>query len=438
MQKRMAEVMTQRLPDMSFAFRIHRADGASRWIEGAARFIYDAAGSPLRMVGVNIDVTDRREAELALRDSEERLRLAADAGKVGLWDWDIVNNRIVWSDRVYDFHGLPRGSFGGRVEHFSALIHPDDRDHVGSALSCALNAGGSYEVEFRTIRPDGQVRWLSTSARVLYGSAGTPVRMFGAVLDTTERREYEERLRRSNEELEEFAFVASHDLREPLRMVNTYSEMLLRGAGSKLDPNLATCRQYIEKGVQRMEELIDDLLAYSRVIHSEYQGGMADLQRALGKALRVLEPEIAQTGATIESDVLPLVRGEETQFEQVFQNLIGNSLKYRQSETSPQIRIRVAPEKQQLRISISDNGIGFAPEYGEHVFGLFKRLHRDAYPGTGLGLAICKRIIERYGGRIWAESTPGSGSTFTFTVPLATADDVRNLPQATADQGKYV
>jgi PAS domain S-box-containing protein len=422
MQARMSEAMAQRLPDMSFTFRIVRADGAYRWIEGAARFVYSSEGTPLRMVGVNVDVTDRREIEAALRESEERLRLAADAGNVGLWDWDIPSNRVVWSDRIYEFHGVQRGTFGGTVQDFAALIHPQDKDRVNAALTRALSANEPYQVEFRTVRPDGQVRWLQTAARVLRDEAGNPVRMFGAVLDTTERRDYEERLRRSNEELEEFAFVASHDLREPLRMVSAYTELLVRRADALANPDLATYRQYILQGVRRMEDLLHDVLVYSRVIHGDDPEGITNLQSALDRALHVLHGQIVETGAVIVSDKLPFVFGEETQFEQVFQNLIGNSLKYRHPERQPRIEIRAEESGEQVTIAVVDNGIGFDPKYAEHIFGLFKRLQHDQ-SGTGLGLAICRRIVERCGGSIRAESTPGAGSTLIFTLPHVLALD---------------
>jgi PAS domain S-box-containing protein len=382
--------------------------------------ILDERGTPVLVGGIAIDITEQRRAQAALTESRERLRLAADAGNVGLWDWDIQSNRVVWSDTVYEVHGLERGSFGGTVEDFAALNHGDDMDRVKSALSHALEAREPYQIEFRTIRPDGQIRWLSTTARVLYDDRGQPVRMLGAVLDMTERRDHEERLRRSNEELQEFAFVASHALREPLRMVNAYTELLLRRAAGIEAPDVQIYRQHIQRGVRRMEELIHDLLAYSRVIHGESQEGVADLQRALDKALRVLQTELAESSAEISADNLPVVGGGEAQFEQVFQNLISNSVKYRDTERRLRIRIAATHEGQQLRISIRDNGIGFDPQYGEHIFGLFKRL-QHGYPGTGLGLAICKRIIERCGGTIWAESTSGVGSTFSFTLPQVPA-----------------
>jgi len=387
-----------------------------RWIEGAARFVYSTAtGDPLRMVGVNIDVTDRREIEIALRDSEERLRLAADAGNVGLWEWNILNDSIVWSDRIYEFHGIGADRFGGSVQDFVALVHSEDRDRVNGALKRALENQEPYHVEFRAVRPNGEVRWLSTSAQVVY-EKGRPVRMFGAVLDVTERRDYEERLSRSNEELQEFAFVASHDLREPLRTISIYTDLLLRRTDTASDPDLY--RQHIKSGVRRVEELLNDLLAYSRVIHDDDPHETANLQHALDKSLRILEQQITESDGKILSDPLPIVRGHETQLEQVFQNLIGNGLKYRDPKRPPVIQIRATEGPEQVTITVADNGSGFDPKYSEYVFGLFKRLE-NTIPGTGLGLAICRRILERAGGRIWVESQPGIGSTFIFTLPRA-------------------
>jgi PAS domain S-box-containing protein len=330
---------------------------------------------------------------------------------------------VVWSDRIYEFHGIERGDFGGTVEEFGRLVHSEDQERVAGALKRAIEDRLPYEIEFRTVRPDGEVRWLSTSARVLYDESGSPVRMLGATLDITERRDYEERLRRSNEELEEFAFVASHDLQEPLRMVNAYTELLLRRLHVPEDPDLQEYRRYIHEGVQRMQELIHDLLAYSRVIHADREAaGTASLQRALDKAKRVLGDRISATGARITSDPLPVVRGEEPQIEQVFQNLLSNSLKYRQPERQTEVHISVSTLDHECVITVEDNGIGFEQKYASRIFKLFKRLHKEEYPGTGLGLAICKRIVERHGGRIWAEGVSGEGCRFHFSLPLAPAD----------------
>jgi signal transduction histidine kinase len=230
-----------------------------------------------------------------------------------------------------------------------------------------------------------------------------------------------QQLEHVNKELQEFTFVASHDLQEPLRMVNAYTQLLLRRHVPEDDAEAQLCAGVIYKGVYRMERLIRDLLSYSRAIHADIVDARpTDLNLVLTETLSLLESRIKEAGAVITSDLLPTVLADDLPLTHVFQNLLGNSLKYRVPAKVPRIHIAARPADGEWILSIRDNGIGFAPEYTERIFGLFKRLHNDAeYSGTGLGLAICRRIIERYGGRIWAEGTPGEGACFYFTVPTA-------------------
>ena len=402
---------------LDIEFRIVRDDGACRWVLTRGTVIHDDNGTPLRMMGLNLDITERKHAVAALEHSEERLRLAADAGKIGLWDWDIVADRIVWSDRIYELHGLQPGSFGGRVQDFATLVHTEDSERVQAALQQTLETGEPYEVEFRTVRPDGEVRWLSTRARVMVASNGKPARLLGAVLDTTERRHSEEQLRTINRELEEFAFVASHDLQEPLRTVRAFSQLLVRRFGNE-DPDAQELAGYIGTAVEKMETLIRDLLAYSRTVHHERTGvHAADLNDAFEVALATVETSMRERGASITSSRLPRVPGETSQLAHVFQNLFSNAMKYARDGVAPRIEVDAQRTGSEWVIAVRDNGIGFEQQYAQRIFGLFRRLHRDAYPGSGLGLAICKRIVERYGGRIWAEGSPGEGAVFYFALP---------------------
>jgi light-regulated signal transduction histidine kinase (bacteriophytochrome) len=242
------------------------------------------------------------------------------------------------------------------------------------------------------------------------------VRWFGTNTDITDQLRTEEELRRMNRELEEFGYVASHDLQEPLRMVNIYTQMILRNPADEPE-KLAEYCEFVQQGVKRMESLIHDLLTFSRNVQREEQSvGTADLTAALEEAVAVLKGRIEDAAAVIRAEPLPTVRGETQQLSHVFQNVLANALKYRNPEVPLEIRVSSESYSGGYVICVRDNGIGFEPQYAERIFGLFKRLHKSEYPGTGLGLAICKRIVERYGGRMWAEGRPGSGASFYFSL----------------------
>jgi PAS domain S-box-containing protein len=224
-------------------------------------------------------------------------------------------------------------------------------------------------------------------------------------------------LERANRELEEFAYVASHDLQEPLRTVNIYTQLLLE----RYIPHDEAAQEFggfIRQGVGRMAELIKDLLIYSKVVHGDDTvWGTADLNVSLSEALKTMESGISESGAELLIATLPTVRGESSQLAHVFQNLLSNSLKYRRPNLALKIVISAERRNQDWIVAVQDNGIGFEPQYAQRIFGLFKRLHKDEFPGTGLGLAICQRIVEKYGGRMWAEGRPGSGATVYISLP---------------------
>jgi light-regulated signal transduction histidine kinase (bacteriophytochrome) len=224
-------------------------------------------------------------------------------------------------------------------------------------------------------------------------------------------------LERSNRDLEQFAYVASHDLQEPLRMVATYTQLLAERYQGKLDENADKYIHYVVDGALRMQTLVQDLLAFSRVGR---QGGSAALihcEAALALAVKNLEAAIKESNAHIEYERLPTILVEASQLTQLFQNLIGNAIKFRGLE-SPVVHVTAEQSGKEWCFAVTDNGIGIAPEHAELIFAIFKRLHtREEYPGSGIGLAICKKIVEQHGGRIWVESEPGRGCTFKFTLP---------------------
>jgi signal transduction histidine kinase len=240
-----------------------------------------------------------------------------------------------------------------------------------------------------------------------------------------ERRRTEEELKgtvkaleRSNKDLEQFAYVASHDLQEPLRMVASYVQLLERRYKDRLDSDAKEFIAFAVDGATRMQKLINDLLSYSRVSTRGKEFKNTDSKYALDQAIDNLRMVVKDSGAVITYDELPKVNADETQLIQLFQNLIDNAIKFRSREV-PNIHISAKDNRSEWLFSVADNGIGIDPQYAERIFIIFQRLHeREKYPGTGIGLAICKRIIERHGGRIWVDSEPGKGSTFFFTIPM--------------------
>ncbi len=230
-----------------------------------------------------------------------------------------------------------------------------------------------------------------------------------------------EELKRSNADLEQFAYVASHDLQEPLRMVASYNQLLARRFKGKLGDDADEFIGYTVEGVTRMQRLINDLLAYSRVGTRTKEPTEVDLEAVYAVTVANLEGAIADAGAEVTHDPLPAVPGDEVQLAQVFQNLIGNAIKFR-GDGPARVHVGVRMDPDTVQISVRDNGIGIDPQYFERIFVIFQRLHaREKYPGTGIGLAICKKIVERHGGRIWVESSPGAGSAILFTIPRSAA-----------------
>ena len=245
-----------------------------------------------------------------------------------------------------------------------------------------------------------------------------------SVVDITERKEAERalaeamnNLKRSNRDLEQFAYVASHDLQEPLRAINGFSQLLAKNYKGRLDSDADEFIAFIEEAARRAQVLIRDLLTYSRVGSQGKPLVPTDCNKALDNALQNLLLTIEENNVAIERQPLPTLLGDEVQLTQLFQNLVTNAIKFRQPDTAPRITIGAQPRDGTWEFSVHDNGIGIEPEYYDRIFVIFQRLHgREQYPGTGIGLAVCQKIVERHGGKIWVESQPGAGSTFKFTL----------------------
>ena len=309
---------------------------------------------------------------------------------------------------------LFRGYYMGAVDYLYKPIVPEVLRSKVSVFVDLCKKNGTLQRNAQTLEQKNAELELEITERL---KAESNVRRLNAELE----RRVEERTRelsRMNEELRQFAYVASHDLQEPLRTVASYAQLLSRRYRGKLDHDADEFIQYMVGGVTRMHTLLNDMLAYSRVTESKDKPLIpANLNRVVESALMNLEVAINESLAEISYDTLPTVSGDDIQLTQVFQNLIGNAIKYR-SEEMPKIEIIAEDQGDEWLIRVVDNGIGIDPQYNERIFGIFKRLHGRELPGTGMGLAICKRIIERHNGRIWVEPVPyGKGSQFCFTLP---------------------
>lgn len=392
---------------------------------GRLSLAFDKMADDLKKIAASRDeldkeVSERRSAEASLRDSEMRMQRAQEMAHLGSWELDVAGNRFTWSDETYDILGLKPREVKASYDAFFAAVHPDDRAAVDAAYVGSLRAGkDSYEIEHRIVRKKtGEVRVVHQKCMHVRDEAGRILRTHGMVHDITERKKAEDALKTANKNLEDFAYVASHDLQEPLRTMSGFAELLRRRYGGRLDKEADEFLGYIVDGAQRLQTLISDLLAYSRAGRFDAPAAAVDCNAVLARVVRNLGPAVNKCGAEITSGRLPVLEGRETSFFQLFQNLIGNAIKFRGQEAS-RVHVDAAKQDGEWLFSVRDNGIGIDPQYGELIFQMFKRLHtREEYPGTGIGLPICKKIVEACSGRIWVESEKGKGSVFYFTIPV--------------------
>lgn len=376
----------------------------------------------------------RAAAERSLRISEERLAAALDNGNLSLWDWAVDRGEVLFGDRLAAMLGRLAGDPPPTVDEFRALMHPADREAVLAALQAHVRGETEvYAAHFRVARAGGGWAWIADRGRAVdRGPDGTARRVIGVHADITALKEAEEALQEksraladSNRELEQFAYIASHDLQEPLRMVSSFLSLLLRREGTRLTDEGRSFAETAMDGAKRMSRLIHDLLDYSRIGTRGAAFEPVETAEVVAEALGNLKMAAADAGAVLEVQPdPPAVLGDRGQIVRLVQNLVGNALKYRAPDRPPHVRIgwsRTAPGR--LHLTVADNGIGIAAEHYDTVFQIFSRLHSGSeYEGTGIGLAVCRRIVDRHGGRIWIDSVPGQGSTFHVDLPLAAAE----------------
>lgn len=412
-------------------------------------------GQPIAR-GVTLrDLRPERAAQQALLDSEERLKLAIDAASLGTWDYNLVTGDTQWSATYKQLFGLPPDA-PVTASRLLERVHPEDREWVNQANARALDpqGDGAHNIIFRTLNDDGRERWVHAKGRTTVDGQGHILRFSGIVFDITELKQIQEALKQSaevlehrvaertqelyeanqqlensNERLTEFAYVASHDLQEPLRKIQAFGDLLKSGYADQLGEGIDYL-QRMQSAAGRMSMLIGDLLSFSRISNRPDMTESVSLTDVVNTTLTDLELTIQDTGAVVTVDPLPTVQGDSSQLGQLFLNLLTNALKFRRSDVRPDIRITtqlvkdtelppwVKPNQIAATyhlVEISDNGIGFEPRYRDRIFQVFQRLHsRKEFMGTGIGLAICEKVMVNHGGAITADSQPGQGATFSM------------------------
>ncbi|BCB26829.1 hypothetical protein SKTS_17150 [Sulfurimicrobium lacus] len=415
-------------------FRIVRRDGAIRSITHHCRAVSDRNGEPMGRRVSNRDVTEHKHMEDALRDSEERWKFALEGSDEGVWDWNIQSGEALYSRRWKEMLGYAEEEIANKADEWVNRVHPEDmpsvmaniQDHIAGKTATAV-------AEFRMQSKDGSWKWILGRGMVAERDAeGKPLRLVGTNADISARKQAEAKLQektaallRSNADLEQFAYSISHDMRQPLRMVTGHLQLLERGLKDMLDQDDKENLAFALDGARRMDAMIVSLLDYSRIGRKTSSKQWMTSRDSFDEALAFLAPAIKESGATIsESGEWPRIFASRDELTRLFQNLIGNAVKYHAADQAPRIEVTSTITPQLWRVSVRDHGIGIATQQIDRLFQFFSRLQsRARFDGTGMGLALCRKIAEHHGGRIWVESEgDGQGSTFIFELPLVPAD----------------
>ncbi|MEN6553938.1 MAG: PAS domain S-box protein [Methanobacterium sp.] len=367
------------------------------------------------------DITERKKSEEALRDSEEKFSKAFYSNSAAMVISTLDGEIIEFNDAYIDLTGYSRDKLIGHKNRDFDIITIKQRDELLEKLNDESSIRNE-EIEIRTNTGEKRIVLYTID----FMEFGGEKRILSIGYDITGRKQAEEKLKetineleRSNEELQSFAYITSHDLQEPLRTIASFAQLLERRYNGKLDSDADEFIEFMVDGASRMKEMIQGLLDYSRVGTKGHEFTEFPAKTALNYALNNLGTAIGENNAEITVETLPVIFADKDQIIRVFQNLIGNAVKFRKERVQPKINVSARKEDNEYIFSVSDNGIGLEVQYSDKIFEVFKRLHAiGEYKGAGIGLAIVKRIIDRHGGRIWVESELGKGSTFYFTIPI--------------------
>ena len=412
--------------------------------------VRDSTGNIIGVSKIARDITQQKNAQLLIRENEERLRMAVESTKLGTWEFYPLTGKLTWSQECKKIYDVPENM---EVDYnfFSKYIYPEDFDFAQKEIAKAMDSSGTgnLDIQYRIIRySDHEARWIRSQGKVYFNTDGKPERFIGTVLDITSEKTVKEKLEeivlertrelfkineqleKSNHELEQYAYIASHDLQEPLRKIQIFSDLLKKNI-----QNEEAFEKYYSKinfSVRRMSVLINDVLNYSRLSTSSMQRVNTDLNLILQDILSDFELLIEQKQAEIHVTNMPVIKGIPLQLQQLFSNLISNSIKF--CDKKPEIQIlsrklsldevkenpKLKPGTDYIEIDVKDNGIGFDQEHADKIFIIFQRLNnRHDYSGTGIGLALCKKIVENHNGIISAIAEKEHGATFRVVLPVA-------------------
>lgn len=397
------------------------------------------SGQPASFLFIAQDITDAKKNEEEVKAVRSLIEETEELLQLGSWTYTIADQNITWTKGLYQLfefeeENLPAITYDFYVE----LISPEDIVSFENAWQHAIRTKSGFEQEYQVKTRTGASKIVSTKAKVVSDAAGNPSKVVGITRDVTRLRNFERdrersirELNRSNKELEEFAYIASHDLQEPIRKISTFGERLKAKFSDILGTDGSLYLERIMASAENMRMLIDNLLEFSRTTRSSYAFEWINLQEVVTNVQTDLELKIEETNASIITTGLPRLEAVASEMKQLFNNLLSNAIKFRKSAIAPVIKITTSKttksekeehhlpvDKEFFKIQVIDNGIGFEEEYADRIFQIFQRLHgKSEYPGSGIGLAICKKIVDNHNGIMYAESTPGSGATFVVILP---------------------
>ena len=417
--------------------------GIKKNIHEKGKMVTDENGALVKVIGSTRDITDQLKVQDQLMQHKKQMDEKEEYLGYGSWQYDTITRLVTWSEGMYRLFGYDPHTDSPNIVVNEALYYQhileEDQQAVTQQFKKFLSENTEYTLQYRILTKDGTLKVLESQGKILPGANGNTQKVIGTTRDVTKIAKYEKNLEaiikdlnRSNKELEEFAYIASHDLQEPLRKLSTFSERLVSKYTDAFDQEGKLYIQRILAATENMRILIDNLLEFSRTTRPSMPFEKTDLNVILSNAISTLEVGIENANAVInKKEELPVIEAIPTQMEQLFINLVGNAVKFHKPGMQVIIDIsaeKLAPaeieklnldtEKKYYKIELRDNGIGFEQEYAERIFQIFQRLHgKVEFPGSGVGLAICKKIVENHGGAVYADSIPDNGAVFTIVLP---------------------